>query len=508
MPLISAPSVAAPHAQALLLYDLSGAAALERDPGALAKSLAHVLRAYPHFAGRLCLPPPEATSPPYTRRFLRPWLEYGHKDDPGFLLRVERRRAPLSTIAPAPTDVERVYNLAATNDFTLAPALAPNLSLTHGRTEDPVSGVKITLFDDGAAFVIGSSHVLCDAGALGTFSADWARLHNALSTPESAAHVEVMVESLAKERHFDSVELDALASGDLDADDEDADLARLESELDVLRYDAWARDSSGVQPPPVMDAKPHRAVELADTARGHRRGQTAPWETLGAEASKVYSFNFSAAEVARIAATVRKEAPDVSTNDAFAAHLWRLIARSRGQEHEEGPLEFTMACDSRSRLAVPQLDKPGCFNVCLGFLAPASSVLGDDGGAWASTRIRQAVKTVTPKRLGAWLHRRAHDLDFRREMICFPGTRSVCTTNWARSGVCTLDFGGGSPTFSHNLVMAFGGYATILRQGRGDGEGDEHAPEGRKWYEPGVDVMLWLEESAMDRLVGEQALRG
>jgi hypothetical protein len=133
-------------------------------------------------------------------------------------------------------------------------------------------------------------------------------------------------------------------------------------------------------------------------------------------------------------------------------------------------------------------------------------VLSDQG--WAAQRVRQAVDGVTTDRVSAWLHRRAHDLDLRREMICFAGVRSVCTTNWARSGVCTLDFGGGGPVYAHNLVQAFGGFATILK-GRGEGVAmGNRMEEGTKWYEPGIDVMLWLEESAMDRLVCDPPLRG
>ncbi|BEI85665.1 hypothetical protein CcaverHIS002_0510660 [Cutaneotrichosporon cavernicola] len=534
VPLISAPSVAAPYAQALLFYDKQGAAAL--DPNALSRSLAQTLSAYPQLAGRLVLPPttpstsfpdrpppttpstsfpdrpppttpstsfpdplppttPSTSFPAYTRRFLRPWMEYG-SDDPGFLLTFERRIGPLSAILPSPTQWDRVYDSSAI-DFDLAPATAPNLSPSNPRTEKPLSGAKITLFDDGAALVVGISHVLADAGALGTFVEDWATIHALLPS-----QVEVAVDELVKKRRFDWETLDAYAAGDLDAAHPDPALEKLEEGLDVLRYDAWARGAT--HPPEAMDAKPDPAILELDAARGHKRGQPAPWGLLGTEPCKRYVLTFSASEVERITASARLHAPKASANDAFVAHLWRLITRARLQI--TGELEFTMACDARRRLNAD--DTPGCFNICLGLNSPAKEVLQD---GWAERRIRAAVDGVTEERVGAWLHRRAHDLDFRREMICFPGTQSVCTTNWARSGVCTLDFGGGGPVYAHNLVQAFGGFATILK-GRGDGVemGGKNGggEKGDKWYEPGVNVMLWLEESAMERLVRDPALRG
>ncbi|GMK59781.1 hypothetical protein CspeluHIS016_0803870 [Cutaneotrichosporon spelunceum] len=490
VPLISASSVAAPYAQCLLLYDAQGAAALDR--ASLSHSLSLVLSAYPQLAGRLRLPStdPSTSFPEYTKRFLRPWIEYG-SDDPGFLLTFERRSVPLAAVLPAPTQWERVYD-ARTIDFGLAPALAPNLAPSTPRTEGALSGAKITLFDGGAALVVGTSHVLADAGALGTFLQDWAEVHALSSGAED------FVAELVKKRRLDWAALDGHAAGDLNASAPDPMLESVESELDVLRYDAWVAPPST---PLAAMAVPDPAIAELDAARGFRRGAPPPWELLGSETARTYILNWSAGEVERITARARLHTPAASANDALAAHLWRLITRARGIA--KGEVEFTMACDVRRILQAEEA--PGCFNVCLGFNAPAED-LAQEG--WPEARIRRAVESVSRERVAAWLHRRAHDLDLRREMICFPGVRSVCATNWARSGVCTLDFGGGAPVYTHNLVPAFGGYATILK-GRGEGVGmGGRIGGGEKWYEPGVDVMLWLEESAMARLVADPTLRG
>ncbi|CAK9785148.1 unnamed protein product [Cutaneotrichosporon oleaginosum] len=500
IPLISISSVSAPPAQVLLFYDTAGAAPL--TPDALAHSLALVLNAYPQFAGQLRHPPslqhslsstsPSPSSldstpfPDYTHRFLRPWIEYGH-NDPGLLLTFERRPGARPAL---PETWERIYDLDGI-DPSLAPTLAPNLSPTTLRTEVPISGVKVTLYYDGAAFVFGTSHVLADAGALGTFLQDWARI--ALHPEEE----EDIVDELVEKRRVDWAALDAFA-GDIDASCEE------EAGLDLLRYDAWAPGA-----PPGMRATPDPAIEHLDRASGCARGPAPPWDTLHTAPAKRYAINFTEAEVERIWANAKTHAPRASANDALVAHLWRSITCARGSAAPPGPLELSMACDVRRHLA--GVETPACFNICLGLLAAPEDVARP---GWAEQRIRRAVDGVTAPRVAAWLRRRAQDLDPRRKMVCFPGYRSVCVTNWARARVLP-DFGGGAPRFAHNFVQAFGGYFTIMKAARGGRGGEEEgrAEEGRegkveKWYEPGVDVLLWLEEGGMERLVRDPLLRG
>ncbi|RSH82071.1 uncharacterized protein EHS24_008275 [Apiotrichum porosum] len=488
VPLASVASRGAPDATGLLFY--SPPAAVHLDPQYLAESLAEILSAYPQLAGRLRLARPDDHGRPYTKRYHRTWMDYGHPDDPGMTLEFEERAMPMSAALPPPVaEHPGVVDASVLNDFTLAP------DLQRGRDGDEMSlaGVKVTRFScGGAALCVSASHILFDAGALGTFLTDWAAIHTAIARGETP---------LIPHRPYDFQACDVNAAGDLDTKDEDPALVKLESSLDVFRYDAWARDPTGLcNPPPSQAVGPPSEVDTLDAERGRRRGTLPPWHTLSDAPTRTYGLDFTSEDVQRIAARAKREtAEHISAQDAFAAHIWRLVARARGQTGDI-VLDFSMACDARRRFTNPlPSTAPGCFNVCLGMQAHADEVVGPNGAGWAAARIRRAIETTKPDILAAWLHLRAHDLDPSRNCIVFPGTTSVCTTNWSRSALHDADFGGGPPLLVHNLVMAFGGYATITRV---------PGVTGGRWYDPGVRATLWLQVDAMDRLLADPDFRG
>lgn len=483
IPLTSITSLAAPPACALLLYDPTAAAAL--DPTSLEASLSITLQSYPFLVGIQRTARDDDPGPAYSRRFRRQWIEFGTARDPGMSLVFERREYPLESIFAHPEGTQ-VLDLETINDLGLQPSLAtpPLQRKDGGDGGGSLAGVKVTTFACGSATLcLSVYHTLFDAQALGTFMTDWAAIHRAVIKGDTPS---------IPNRPVDQAMLDSLASGNLDSENEDSRILDLESHLDVFRYDSWARDPTGVRNPPSSDGYcPDPAVDALDAAKGRLRGPPPPWETLSTSIVQQRGILFSAADVLRI----HKSTGTGSVHDAFAAHLWRVITRARGNT---GEIDFAMASDDRRRFSpsIPPTS-PGCFNVCRGFSATAERILGQDGAAWAATRIRQALDSATQDTLGAWLYRRAHELDPTREMICFAGNTTVVTTNWARSGLGDADFGKGKPAFVHNLVQAFGGYATIQKLA-GDG----------KWYEPGIVVALWLEEEAMSRLLQDPQLHG
>lgn len=489
-----------PNAAGLVFYDAEAAAAL-RDLDALQRSLSAVLSSYPQLAGRLRLTQPGDEGRPYTKRYKRTWMSYGQESDPGVRFTVVDDKRSLAEVLPAQlAGHEGIYQLETVYDLSLGPELSKPID-APGRGDGgngATAGVKITRFaDGGAALCFASSHALFDAGALGTFLHDWTKVHADLASGKNPS---------LPSRPFDTHALDALAAGDLDADAADPALVQTEAALDVFRYDSWARDPTGKDnPPAALDAAlaPPAEVDALDTAAGRPRGTPPPWHTASAAKALTYGLEFSSDDVRRIhKATLAGSDSFVSPQDAFAAHLFRLIARAR-QHSPDTQLDFEVACDDRRRFDPPLPDTaPGCFNVCLGFNVRAGDVLAPSGAVVAAQRVRAAIEGVTSARLAAWLHRRAHDLDPTREWIVFPGNTTVCSTNWARSALYDADFGAGRPCYVHNLVHGFGGYLVIARKAVPRGE------QGSKWFEPGVFVSLWLEEEAMARLIADPELRG
>jgi hypothetical protein len=408
--------------------------------------------------------------------------------DPGFLFVVERRASSMAEVMPTKVgEYDRVFDATPTNDPTLAPGIAKALVPEHEDEILPAAGLKLTLFaDGGAAFCASASHVLCDAGALGVFLRHLMAAYHSMPLPAPPV--------------LDYVALDAQAAGHLNSAAADPGILEKEKQLDVFRYDSWAVHPAA---PPGFQPAPDHSIDEVDEAQGRSRGEPPRWDTSTAAPALAYLVEFSPEDIDRIYdSTVGGSAAKISRQDAFVGHLWRLIARSRGQTGDQ-VLDCAMACDSRGRLGTPlDPDTPGCWNVCLGFQSRAGDILGTGGALVAAQRVRAAISTVNPTTVPAWLHKRAHDLDPTREWIVFPGNHTVCTTNWARCAFYSeMDFGAGGPLFAHNPVTGFGGFACVLKKCGAVGSGGE-------WYKPGVVVALWLEEEAMPRLLADPELRG
>lgn len=465
-------SVFAPNTTALLFYDH------RLDDAALLKSFTHFLDAYPFLAGKLIFASElgddrPADAPAYILRHLRTWIKWGAEPDPGVPFTVAERNDSMAAHQPRPVQ-EGVFDLAPLQGNALTP---PTKGLLVDR-DTPCATVQITHFKDGSALALSVSHTLADASAIGQMLTDWATIHHS----QASGKVEV------PSRPFNYLDVDGQAAGDLNTEAEDPALTELESEQDMFRYDAWA---SG-QPVP-------EEVREADERLGKQRGQPLPPGAFvfPEGAPSYYGLRFSAADVERIHARVSTQAEGtVSVHDAFAAHLWRLIARARQQS---GTLDLNVACDARRRFARPlPAGAPGVFNTCLGLQGAAGVLLGAGGEAWAAQRLRQAIGSIRPDTVAAFLHRRAHDLDPMRERICPCHPENTVMTTWARAGLERVDLGRGEPVHTHFHVQAFPGYACIMR---------ECGHAGDKWYAPGLRADVWLEQDSMRRLLADPELR-
>lgn len=463
-------SVVAPNTCPILLYN-------ERlDDAALLASFKHFLDAYPFMAGKFIFASElgddkPADAPAYALRHLRTWIKWGADSDPGMPFTVIQRKDSMAAHLPTPVQ-EGVTDFTPFHGHALTPA-ARGLLVDR---DIPCGMVQITHFADGTAVAFSISHMLADAATVGQMLNDWAAIHRSLA----AGKLEV------PSRPFHYLDSDGQAAGDLNADDADPAIVEIESRQDMFRYDSWA---SGT---PVPDN-----LKEADERQGSPRGEVLPpGAFVFAQDVANHGLSFSASDLERIHARVQAEAGGfVSLHDAFVAHLWQVMTRAR---QSSGMLSLNVACDSRRRFPRPlPQSTPGVYNTCLGFHGEADVLLGEGGEAWAAKRLRQAIASITPETIPAFLHRRAHDLSPLRELICPCHPGNTIMTTWARAGLEAVDFGTGKPTYTQFHVQSLPGYVCIMRQ----------CGEGEKWYEPGLRADLTLETDAMQRLLADPELR-
>lgn len=101
-----------------------------------------------------------------------------------------------------------------------------------------------------------------------------------------------------------------------------------------------------------------------------------------------------------------------------------------------------------------------------------------------------------------------HDLAFevapqRLWRACL-GREHVLLTTWVHAGVYEVDFGVGGPRYVEALMPSCDGLVEVMEAGDVRNEGGVR----RDWISEGFDVSVYLEEEAMERLLGDRGLWG
>ena len=76
-------------------------------------------------------------------------------------------------------------------------------------------------------------------------------------------------------------------------------------------------------------------------------------------------------------------------------------------------------------------------------------------------------------------------------------------TTWIHSGVYDVDFGTGRPVYVEAIMPACDGLVEVM-----EAPGEDRYREGGRWDGDGVDVSVYLEPGAMERLVRDETLWG
>ncbi|GAA5919202.1 hypothetical protein JCM6882_006093 [Rhodosporidiobolus microsporus] len=470
----------------------------------LSASLAHVLSAYPHFAGKLRLARADDVGRPYQKRYGRVWVEYGAQSDPGVSFTFVQRKDLVKSILPKEVG-ERVSDFGALFALPILPDGGEIVELRASPTDRPALAIRVTRFSDGAAvFGVRIAHALADATTLNRFIADWSDIHRALLLAGSISTIPL------PSRPFDPEALDAHAAGDLDSPFPDPAVEAQYRLLGRLEYDLWARPE--LHPPGmVQSSAPHSSAVAEDAARGGERGEPAPWSTWDVSAPVVVrAVQLSAEEVQRIwrraqalldASAGTGDSVKITAHDAVVAHLWRLSTRARNLPPAT-TLSIIPVINVRSRVSPPlALNSSGCPTFFSCAQVDSNDILSPAGLSIAASSLRQAIQTATPSTISALLRHNAYELDPLRMLDYFGGSTHLTVSSWLRSGAYSADFGTGTPLCARGMVMPADGLFLL------DDVAAE-AWEGQRWWERGAMMQIWLKEDVMERMLADPELRG
>ncbi|TVY14557.1 Hydroxycinnamoyltransferase 2 [Lachnellula arida] len=481
---------------AIWFYDPPSSPKAALSSSHLQTALSKTLNAYPQWCGRLSYTTHKAKAG-HNERYRRVHLTYNAPTDLGVPFVTATSPKVLSDFLP--DMASRKSGKKAWDGFELpTDGLYPSvpLSLNNDRTppDAPNVVVQLTTFAcGGTAVAIAITHSLADAQTLSQFSKDFSTVSRAILNSEPLPTLSPI---------FDPKRLDAFAAGDIDAETPDAALLEQARKLPCHRYDNYLHVLNQPWPvhsPPDFDTMSHLPLSPTDPL---------PWDEYDANAPVSHRvLHFSASEIQHIytQATSSQEAAKISKLDALLAYVWTRINAARNLD--PGTITYLdMTFGLRPRIIPPLppnfLGSP-IMNAAIPTTIPTSSTPASLP-AVAST-IRNTLKEFTPESIAAQLHDLAFEVSPQRIWRCFPGKRHIMLTAWLYLGLDEVDFvgeKGGKVRYVWPVMPAIDGLVDVLETVGGKGD------EGGHWSRNGVDVSVYLEEGAMERLLRDEGLWG
>jgi hypothetical protein len=350
--------------------------------------------------------------------------------------------------------------------------------------------VQVTAFaEGGVSIAIKLAHPLADAHTLLRFANDWASVNRAIkmgTLPPVLAPV------------FDPSLLDRAAAGDIDAPQSNVALIKISHALPLHRYDWWASAAdcpASLAPTTIIPP----ALSLEDIGP---MGNPLPWSDWDVMAPvSHHSVNFSSNELQAMweeASSISR----VSHLDALLAHIWGLIMRAQGMEHdEEHYLDVTFSLRSRLTPKLPD-NYLGSPLTLTKVTSTGSDATNNELGKMAAY-IRSSLKSFDSSTLPALLHEMAFLAGAQRLWNAFLGRRHTIVTSWLQLGIQEVDFGMGVPNYVDAVMPNCDGCVQVM-EGRGK---RDPASESGQWYNDTVIVSLHLREDVMQRLLKDPVLR-
>ncbi|KAK1977250.1 transferase family protein [Colletotrichum cereale] len=480
----------------------------------LRQTLSTALNAYPQWCGQLksidvvddAAVATEAKGfPAHARRFGRLYTHFGATADVGVDFIAATSRATLDSLyATERTKKQPLWNRKddKLGNFVppsdIAQALQPNKPDAKTGLRKPLMAVQCTtLMCGGFVLAVKTAHPLADIAGLIRFVKDWASVSCALvegSAPPPPALSPV----------FKPVQLDELASGDINADGPDPAIIKRTQRLPLHRYDWWAAPGK----PPALYVDEVTPLPPA--------GKAMPWAEWDLKAPvSDYTIHLDRNQVDFLWKEATKGAeiggPRISKHDAVLAHVWSCIVRARQLGRDDGPVHCDLVLGVRSAFKLGE-DFMGSPIVMMNIEMTGAEVSSAEAGQATEAlapivrRIRETIATVSsPENLAAHLHSVAYEKSPQRIWQAFLGRRHILVTTWARAGLYDIDFGLGSQIrYADGVVPNLDG--NILIKEAPPLAGGLVSGSRPSWTDDGVDISTHICTEDMDRLLQDPLL--
>ena len=471
---------------AVWFYDPPSNSSLALSSSRLQESLSKTLNCYPQWCGRLSYATPDPKKD-HSHRYQRIWVAYNAPTDVGIPFVTATSTKKLEDFLPT-TEI-RKSSLKAWDPSTLpSNELLPKTKLAISDDMDaPNVVIQFTTFACGSTSVaIAITHCLADAVAMSQFAKDWSTMSRAMVRRETLPVVTPV---------FNPQLLDSFAAGNLDASEPDKEIQAKARSLPQHRYD-WYLHVPG-QPWPT-----HTPPDF-DTSIVLSPSTPMDWEQWDVKAPVSHRvLHFSPVELHHIYKLAVSSSAKISKHDALLAHIWSRINASRNLPiGTKTYLDMTFGL--RARVSPPLPDSFLGSPITIAAIPYTISSSPPSLSSLAQT-IRSRLSVFTPKAISHYLHDQAFEVAPQRLWRGCLGREHILLTTWVYSGVYDVDFiGGQMPRYVEAVMPSCDGLVEVM-----EAPGVEKKRTGGSWIDDGVDVNVFLEETAMERLLVDKALWG
>ncbi|KAL9113862.1 MAG: hypothetical protein Q9227_001996 [Pyrenula ochraceoflavens] len=476
------------------------------------ESLTETLSSYPQLAGQLDFIPESLSHASNPIRLgvtmPGPGVSFHVAESPHPLLSLlPKHPSPCPAIAPplcSPT-------LPSLSSF-FHPSPTYRLSWDNLTNTTPFHSTQIThtTYQCGSVSLsVKIAHPLADAQSLCTFVHDWSLIHRAISS-------KIPIPTLGRIFDPSLLSVEGVRSA----------RRELSRRLPLEHLDWWCNpddcpwDSPARHIPPALQSR----FDTGTLPRPESKRRI-PWEEWDASRPCIGKiFHFSSEDIEQIlqsaiAATINSSnAPSarISRQIALIAHIWCSIVRARALTYhalqsvslpETQTLNLTLSLRPRVDPKVPQdfLGSPIVNSAIkastIGLSSPSPS---QSAHSETARLVQNAVNQFDdPSAINAMLAEMNAEPCPWRLWDAFLGRARVLCTSWIGSGVSEIDFGVGKADRVLPLMPACQGLVVVMESiDEGQGKEKEQAESG-KWYDRGVDVVLFEEMDVMERLTKE-----
>ncbi|PVH85172.1 hypothetical protein DL98DRAFT_483626 [Cadophora sp. DSE1049] len=499
----------------------------------LTTSLSHTLNFYRPWCGRLSYTPTSDLTPygPQSTRYQRIHVTYNTPNDIGVPLTIASSPHALSSFLPS-LSTRRIKEMAWNGSQLPSSTLLPPTKLSISADPNaPNLVIQLTTFSCGSLAVgISITHCLADAISLSKFANDWAQTSRSLLSSPQSPPPEL-------NPTFEPEKLYSHAPGSINSNP-DAEIQAKARALPCHRYDWYTPVANQPWPSPKpadfdatlkeMDVELSPSIPIPwkqwDTKApvSHRLLHFSKEEIMSIYENATASSNPSSSRNGETEERGEKAGKNekISKHDALLAHLWSLIISAR-QLPPDTTSYLDLTFGVRARVSPPLPDEFLGSPIChVAIPSPSSSpsssftpnssspegIEGEGVGVLAR-RIRGYLGKFGSEEIGWILHDRAAELAPRRLWSACLGQEHVLLTTWVRAGVYEAVFydgDGGRPLWVEAVMPPLDGLVEIM----------EAPPTSNKtadagsWIDDGVDVTVFLEAEAMERLLSDERLWG